>query len=98
MRFKDVKDTYLSNGGDKIFHADLLAAPGEQLAYEWEEDFTAMKWAISYLKNGGKSGPDLALEVLTKRVSKHSCPNLMRDGESCPLNNNCRYPECKGGK
>jgi hypothetical protein len=22
------------------------------------------------------------------------CSKVKRDGESCPLNNNCRYPDC----
>lgn len=43
---------------------------------------------------------DVIKEVLDKYSNKmlskeHQCKYIKRTGESCTLNNNCKYPNCK---
>lgn len=33
-------------------------------------------------------------EELKQLVIEYKCPSIKREGESCPKNNNCKYPEC----
>ena len=93
MRYEDIRRKYTRHGGLWTDENKLFAV-GEQMQYEWEQDFIAMRWAIDYLVNGGKSGPQLALNVLLKRVSEFSCPCNLKDeyktSEKCPLKNNCK--------
>ena len=93
MRYKDIQKKYTRHGG-LWKEGNNLFEVGEQMQYEWEQDFIAMKWAIDYLMNGGIAGPDLALRVLLNRVSEHSCPCNLKDEyktpERCPLKNNCK--------
>ena len=93
MRYEDIRKKYTRHGGLWTDENKLFAV-GEQMQYEWEQDFIAMRWSIDYLVNGGKSGPRLELNVLLKRVSEFSCPCNLKDeyktSEKCPLKNNCK--------
>ena len=93
MRYEDIRKKYTRHGGLWTDENKLFAV-GEQMQYECEQDFIAMKWAIDYLMNGGLSGPYLALRVLLNRVSEHSCPSNLKDEhktkDKCPLKNNCK--------
>ena len=93
MRHDDIRKKYTRHGGlwkdeNKLFTV------GEQMQYEWEQDFITMRWAIDYLINGGVSGKQLALDVLLKRVSEHSCPSNKKEQyktkENCPLKDGCK--------
>ena len=93
MRHDDIKNKYIRHIG--LFkEGDGLFDVGEQMQYEWENDFTAMRWAIDYLANGGLHGKHLALEVLLKRASIYSCPSMKKDEyktkSNCPLRENCK--------
>jgi hypothetical protein len=35
-----------------------------------------------------------SLSELQQLVVEYRCPSIKREGESCPKNNNCKYPEC----
>ena len=88
MRSTEVKESYKSG-----FTSEKDLSIGDQMAYEWEQDFIAMKWAISYLseyfeyRNKTKTTPhtfgdntaNQAFDVLLKRVSKYSCPSNLKD-------------------
>jgi hypothetical protein len=37
---------------------------------------------------------DLLQEELNNIISPHKCRYIKREGESCTLNNNCKYPKC----
>jgi len=93
MRHDDIREKYTRHGG---FGSDdnKLFEVGDQMAYEWERDFVAMRWAIEYLLSGGESGKQLALDILLKRVSEHSCPSNKKDEyktkENCPLKVMCK--------
>ena len=34
-------------------------------------------------------------ETLKKAAENYKCKHIKREGESCRLNNNCTYPDCK---
>jgi len=93
MRHDDIRNKYTRHGG-AWNNGNELFKVGEQMQYEWEKDFIAMKWAIDYLTNGGLSGPQLALDTLLKRVSEYSCPSNKKQEyktkENCPLKEDCK--------
>jgi hypothetical protein len=45
---------------------------------------------------GGNEWLDLRFEKeeLFQLIVEYKCPSIKREGESCPKNNNCKYPEC----
>jgi hypothetical protein len=91
MRSKDIKESYTKVGGlwndeNKLFSI------GDQMNYEWEQDFIAMKRAIEYLqkhleyrqkndslKTFGDHNCNLALHELLKRACMYSCPSNLKD-------------------
>ena len=93
MRYEDVRQKYTRHGKPWTDENKLFVV-GEQMAFEWEKDFIAMKQAIDYLLNGGVQGKNFAFNVLVKRISESSCPsNLkehLRTKENCPLKDKCK--------
>lgn len=100
MRSKEIKESYV-NGG--VFKDGELFNIGDQMAYEWEQDFRAMKWAVKRLQEfldvanakGHFTGTlNIAYNELVNRISKYSCPSNLKDEyktkENCPLGENCK--------
>jgi hypothetical protein len=109
MRSKEIKESYIKHQGLWSDESTLFAI-GNQLAYEWEEDFKAMKWALcridEFLKVAKEKGfftgtLDIAKEELVNRISKYSCPSNLKDQfktkDNCPLGEKCKCCEmsCK---
>ncbi len=99
MRSKDIKEDYIKT---KLFKEELFTI-GDQMAYEWEQDFRAMKWALNRLKdfldvankNGHFTGTlNIAYSELVNRISKYSCPSNLKDQyktkDNCPAGDNCK--------
>jgi hypothetical protein len=102
MRHDDIRKKYTRNGGlwnDK----NTLFVIGEQMQYEWERDFIAMKWALERIddflqvakKHDYFTGTlHIAKEELLKRLSEYSCPMNLKDEyktkERCLLKDSCK--------
>lgn len=102
MRSDDIKKQYTSHEGlwtdeNKLFNV------GEQMRYEWEQDFNSMRWALKRIceflevaeKHNYFTGTMyIAKDELVNRISKYSCPSLLKDEcktkEDCPLSDNCK--------
>ena len=102
MRHDDIRKKYTRHGG--MWRDDnKLFAVGEQMQYEWEQDFIAMRWALERIinflevaqKNDYFTGTlHIAKEELLNRISKYSCPSNLKDEyktkEKCPLKDGCK--------
>lgn len=97
MRSDDIKMAY--NGVIK----ESALTVDDQMAYEWEKDFTTMQWALKRIsehlevckENGYWAGSlCIAKEELLNRISKYSCPNLLKTEyktkKNCPLGGACK--------
>lgn len=54
--------------------------------------------AVRYTTNDIEKVADeicLLFDVVGQSEQLHSCKYVKRIGESCTLNNNCKYPKCK---
>jgi hypothetical protein len=102
MRSKDVQAKYTSHGGAWNDENKLFIV-GEQMAYEWEQDFIAMKWALERIdeflqvakKHDYFTGTlHIAKDELLNRISKYSCPTNLKEEyktkEKCPLKDGCK--------
>lgn len=93
MRHEDVRNKYTRHGTPWTNENELFVV-GEQMAFEWEKDFIAMKQAIDYLLNGSVQGKNFAFDVLVKRISESSCPSALKEHlrtkENCPLKDKCK--------
>lgn len=107
MRSKDVKESYTKVGG-MWNNENKLFCIGDQMAYEWEQDFRAMKCALKRLKdflevankqNHFTGSLNIAYNELVNRISKYSCPSNLKDEyktkENCPLGDNCKCLKSK---
>jgi len=103
MRHDDIRKQYTRHGGAWNDENPLFAV-GEQMQYEWQKDLSAMKWALSRMKefieaNEDKHLPNFDLlkigyKELLNRVSEFSCPSNLKEQyktkEKCPLKSECR--------
>lgn len=98
-RSKEIAERYLSK---KIFKEDDFLI-GDQLAYEWQNDFKVMMWALKRItehlrvceeKGYWRGTLSIAKDELLSRISEYSCPNFLKDEykskENCPLGEKCR--------
>jgi len=104
MRHEDIERKY----SHTVFVDREIFKVGDQAAYEWEQDLTAMKWALQrmgeFLRIKKETGRtfvpgDNAIESgyreLLNRITKYSCPNMMKSGEDCQLKDYCTFPDCR---
>lgn len=97
MRSDDIKMAYKG-----LIKESALTVDG-QMAYEWERDFSIMQWALKRVsehlevcKEKGHWAGSLyiAKEELLNRISKYSCPSLLKPEyktkENCPLGDACK--------
>lgn len=104
MRNKDVENSYTP---EMYKNPEKLFAVGEQMSYEWEQDFIAMKWALrrmgDFLKIRektrdflpGDNDIQIGYNELLNRISKYSCPNMRKDKSDCPFaRNECSQNGC----
>lgn len=100
MRSQDVKNSYVETGVWNEESKSLLI--GSQMAYEWEQDFIAMKQAVDYILNGGFQGKIFAFDILMKRISEYSCPSALKEHlrtkENCPLKDKCKCSQLVSNK
>ena len=102
MRHDDIRKQYTRHGGAWNDENPLFAV-GEQMQYEWERDFIAMKWALERIdhflqvakKHDYFTGTlHIAKDELLTRISKYSCPVNLKDEyktkEKCPLGDSCK--------
>ena len=93
MRHDDIRNKYTRHGG-AWNNGNELFKVGEQMQYEWEKDFIAMKWAIDYLTNGGLSDQEVALDLILKQGSQYSFTSFIKHqpktSENCPLKEDCK--------
>lgn len=102
MRHDDIRKQYTRHGGAWNDENPLFAV-GEQMQYEWERDFIAMKWALERIdhflqvakKHDYFTGTlHIAKDELLTRISKYSCPANLKDEyktkERCPLGDGCK--------
>ena len=97
-RIEQIAESY-----SNVCNKELLTY-GSQILYEMEQDLTAMKWALSRMKefieaNEDKHLPNFDLlkigyKELLKRVAEFSCPSNLKEQyktkEKCPLKSECR--------
>ncbi len=101
MRHDDIRKRYTKNSvwtdENKLFNV------GEQMQYEWEQDFNAMKWALDRIDNFLAVAKKhdyftgtlhIAKDELLNRISKYSCPLNLKDEyktkERCFLKDECK--------
>lgn len=101
-RWEDVKKNYTNHQG-LWEEGNELFLIGDQLKYEWEQDFITMKWALKriseFLKVANEKGIytgtlNIARNELMNRISKHSCPSNLKQEyktkDNCPLGASCQ--------
>ncbi len=101
MRSQDVKNSYVETGVWNNESESLKI--GSQMAYEWEQDFNAMKWALKRIseflevakKNNHFTGTlHIAQRELLVRMGEYSCPSNLKEQykkvENCPLKEKCK--------
>lgn len=98
-RVESISEKYLKAG----FSPEIVKY-GDQILYEMEQDLITMKQILSRISefleyNKEKnvscySSIQIAYNDLLNRISKHSCPNNLKDhlktNENCPLKENCK--------
>lgn len=102
MRHENIRAKYTRHGGNWNDENPLFAV-GDQMQYEWNRDFIAMKWAleriVDFLRVAEKYNHftgtlHIAKDELINRISEYSCPSLKKDEyktkENCPLGENCK--------
>ena len=102
MRYNDIRKQYTKHGGLWTDENKLLLV-GEQMQYEWEQDFNTMLWALKRIDEFLKVAKEnnyftgtlhIAKEELLNRISKYSCPSNLKHEyktiENCPLKENCK--------
>ena len=102
MRHHDVTKQYTRHGGAWNDENPLFTV-GEQMQYEWEKDFIAMKWALERIDDFLRIAEqhkyftgtlNIAKDELLKRISKYSCPINLKDEyktkERCLLKDDCK--------
>lgn len=103
MKMKKYRIEQIAESYSNTCNKELLYY-GSQILYEMEQDLTAMKWALSRMKdfieaNEDKHFPNFDLlkigyKELLKRVSEFSCPSNLKyqykTKEKCPLKSECR--------
>jgi hypothetical protein len=102
-RVEAIAESYLKTG---LFKPELVAY-GNQILYEFEQDFIAMKWALKRMQSfleckkgskrkhiAGDNDIEIGFRDLLKRVSEYSCPNMKK--EEYKTKENCPLGnECK---
>lgn len=93
-RSEDIKKGYHVQ-----FTDDSLLLIGEQMDCEMQNDFVAMLFAIERMgkfllfsredknRRPYDSQIEMAYKDLLNRVSKYSCPNMLKNHANCPLTN-----------
>ena len=102
MRSKEVRDDYTKHKG-LWSDENKLFSIGDQMAYEWEQDFRAMKWALSRIDEFLKIAQEndyftgtlhIAKQELLNRILKYSCPSNLKDQfktrDNCPAGDRCK--------
>lgn len=102
MRHDDIRKQYTRHGVAWNEENPIFAV-GEQMQYEWQQDFNAMRWALQrideFLEVAKKydyfAGTlNIAKDELLNRISKYSCPTLLKDEyktkEKCLLKDGCK--------
>ena len=102
MRHDDIRKQYTRHGGAWNAESPLFAV-GEQMQYEWQQDFNAMRWALKRIeeflqvakKHNHFTGTlHIAKDELLNRISKYSCPSNLKEEyktiENCPLKDGCK--------
>lgn len=102
MRHDDIIKQYTRHGGAWNDENEIFKV-GEQMQYEWERDFIAMKWALERIDDFLRVAEQhkyftgtlhIAKDELFNRISKYSCPLLLKDEhktkEKCPLKDFCK--------
>ena len=87
-RVEAIAESYLKSG---LFKPELVAY-GNQILYEFEQDFIAMKWALYRMQEflrckekyprehaAGDNDIEIGFRDLLKRVSEYNCPNMKKD-------------------
>jgi hypothetical protein len=87
-RVEAIAESYLKTG---VFKPELVAY-GNQILYEFEQDFIAMKWALYRMQEflrckekykrdfvSGDNDIEIGFRDLLKRVSEYNCPNMKKD-------------------
>lgn len=87
-RVEAIAESYLKTG---LFKPELVAY-GNQILYEFEQDFIAMKWALYRMQNfleckqkyprehvAGDNDIEIGFRDLLKRVSEYNCPSMKKD-------------------
>jgi hypothetical protein len=87
-RVEAIAESYLKTG---LFKPELVAY-GNQILYEFEKDFIAMKWALYRMQEflickkkyprehvAGDNDIEIGFRDLLKRVSEYNCPNMKKD-------------------
>lgn len=87
-RVEAIAESYLKTG---LFKPELVAY-GNQILYEFEQDFIAMKWALYRMQEflrckkeyqrehvAGDNDIEIGFSELLKRISEYSCPNIKKD-------------------
>jgi len=86
MRSNDIREKYLQCKAFKEPQTDEKFMVGDQMSYEWEQDYSVIKWAINYLTDYFRIGipsrnhnVKMALETLKKRALEYSCASTLKD-------------------
>jgi len=102
-RVEAIAESYLKTG---VFKPELVAY-GNQILYEFEQDFIAMKWALYRMQEflrckekykrdfvAGDNDIEIGFRDLLKRLSEYNCPNMKKD--EYKTKDNCPLKdECK---
>lgn len=62
------------------------------LQIKWNRDAYSRAWIIEHLMD---KVAELVNNSQAQSKQLHSCKYVKRIGESCTLNNNCKYPNCE---
>ena len=102
MRSDDIKKQYIKHGGVWT-NENKLFAIGDQMEYEWQQDFNAMRCALERIDEFLKVAKKydyfygtlyIAKEELLNRISRYSCPTNLKDEyktkERCLLKDGCK--------
>ena len=99
MRSEDIRQKYLECKVFKDPETDEKFMIGDQMRYEWEQDYDVIKWAIHYLTEYFEIGNPsrnhnvrMALKTLEKRALEYSCASTLKDEHKhkCNINFCCK--------